>query len=178
MEIDKGPSKVYDKKKKTDEHGQYPAWMNQRAIQKQQLKNKKVKRKKGKKASAWWCTSDWEHLIGCVRAWLILSDSDMFKTAVESVVNEGVCSQQAPFEWMKFSVLFWSFAVLFASVCMCACVLIHTCVNDTVVCFPSSSFVIKLKVSAFRDFMMSSCQFSQDTKRDRNYSAGGAVIAV
>jgi len=40
-------------KKKTNEHGQYPAWMNQRAIRKQQVKNKKAKNKKGKKGSAW-----------------------------------------------------------------------------------------------------------------------------
>ncbi|KAK7101993.1 protein LLP-like [Littorina saxatilis] len=51
MEIE--GAKSYDKKKQTDEHGQYPVWMNQRAMRKQQVKNKKIKRGKGKKASAW-----------------------------------------------------------------------------------------------------------------------------
>ncbi|KAL8621356.1 hypothetical protein ACOMHN_053377 [Nucella lapillus] len=53
MEIEGASSKPFDKKTKKDEHGQYPGWMNQRAIRKQQLKNKKVKSKKTQKASAW-----------------------------------------------------------------------------------------------------------------------------
>ncbi|XP_076468921.1 protein LLP-like [Babylonia areolata] len=52
VEIEGSASKSFNKKTKKDEHGQYPAWMNQRAMRKQQTKNKKIK-KKGKKASAW-----------------------------------------------------------------------------------------------------------------------------
>lgn len=52
MDVEATSSQVYDKKTKLSESGQYPPWMNQRAIRKQKQKNKKLK-KKGNKAEAW-----------------------------------------------------------------------------------------------------------------------------
>eukprot|EP00745_Piridium_sociabile_P024235 TRINITY_DN38196_c0_g1_i2.p3 TRINITY_DN38196_c0_g1~~TRINITY_DN38196_c0_g1_i2.p3 ORF type:complete len:150 (-),score=42.55 TRINITY_DN38196_c0_g1_i2:129-530(-) len=55
-DFDGSSSKDFDKKTKRNENGQYPQWMNQRSIRKEQLKNKKVKKKKGRstsKTSAW-----------------------------------------------------------------------------------------------------------------------------
>ena len=97
MEIDKGTSKVYDKKKKTDEHGQYPGWMNQRAIRKQQQKNKKVKLKKGKKASAWWCSSHWER----VYVWVCVP---VFE-CVCVCVGEG--EEEERVVWKRLTFIFW-----------------------------------------------------------------------
>ncbi|KAK2182548.1 hypothetical protein NP493_349g02022 [Ridgeia piscesae] len=51
MEVDETPAK-FDPKTKRDEHGQYPAWMNQRAIHKK--KSSKVsKQKKGRRKVSW-----------------------------------------------------------------------------------------------------------------------------
>lgn len=51
MEVTSGTSQTYNKKTKKDEHGQYPVWMNQRAIHKQRKKN--INAKKGKKSQKW-----------------------------------------------------------------------------------------------------------------------------
>ena len=50
MDVD-GKNKAYSKKTKQDEHGNYPQWMNQRAVKAQKVKNAKLKTKKkiGKK---------------------------------------------------------------------------------------------------------------------------------
>lgn len=55
MEVTSGTSQTYNKKTKKDEHGQYPVWMNQRAIHKQRKKNINAKKgaKKGKKSQKW-----------------------------------------------------------------------------------------------------------------------------
>ena len=58
MDID-GAQPKYDKKTLKDQHGQYPMWMNQRAIRKHKAKVKgsKVTKhttgKKGKKKTLW-----------------------------------------------------------------------------------------------------------------------------
>ena len=48
MEVD-GVKQKYNPKTLKDEHGQYPVWMNQRAVKKQRGLNKKGK--KGKRKS-------------------------------------------------------------------------------------------------------------------------------
>ena len=50
MDVDAAPAK-FDPKTKRDEHGQYPAWMNQRAIHKK--KSKVSKQKKGRQKVNW-----------------------------------------------------------------------------------------------------------------------------
>ncbi|KAI0239860.1 LLP-like protein [Lamellibrachia satsuma] len=50
MEVDEAATK-FDPKTKKDEHGQYPPWMNQRAIHKN--KSKIGKKKKGRRKVSW-----------------------------------------------------------------------------------------------------------------------------
>ena len=52
MEVDDTKSK-YNRKTLKDEHGQYPIWMNQRAIKKQKRLRKKNKGKNGKRKPVW-----------------------------------------------------------------------------------------------------------------------------
>ena len=59
METEDARSRKYDRRTLRDEHGQYPAWMNQRAMRKQKNKSvalrrrTKVKRGLGKKSKKW-----------------------------------------------------------------------------------------------------------------------------
>ena len=52
MEVDGEGSKKYNKKTKLDDDGQYPAWMNQRAIKKARKKRADDKKRKGKKGKS------------------------------------------------------------------------------------------------------------------------------
>lgn len=45
--------KKFDKKTMKDENGQYPVWMNQRAIHKLKNSTKKGKKTKGKQRGKW-----------------------------------------------------------------------------------------------------------------------------
>ncbi|XP_014676792.1 PREDICTED: protein LLP homolog [Priapulus caudatus] len=49
MDVDK----KYDPKTMKDKHGQYPVWMNQRAIKKHKVRVGKAKKLKNKRATAW-----------------------------------------------------------------------------------------------------------------------------
>ncbi|XP_013416840.1 protein LLP homolog [Lingula anatina] len=53
MDIDQAPRK-YDKKTMRDENGQYPVWMNKKAIKKVRARVKKAKNKKGKGRKLKW----------------------------------------------------------------------------------------------------------------------------
>ena len=119
-------------------------------------------------------------LAVCVPGWCLVTWN--FVTVACSELQEKVLwmkesAHNRPFSVNEIQCSFLKLCCLVCKcVCVCVCMCVYTCVNDTVVCFPSSSFVIK--VSAIRDIMMSACQFSQDTIRDRNYSAGGVVNEV